>query len=225
MCFTSFAFYSLSYPWKEPFQNRFESVVQMFIVLPFTKVQFFSFSWISLDKGVQQGSIHGESKQSQARKAIIRMLGEINWPLRMYIWINYEWTITVYVVYDIIRVLRMKWKFDRMWYHQFGKDATIIQNQHLNYCWRLTHLCWMLCDVEFNAIYGILWYIYYGNIYMYFTGFLVRCLFINKFVSLPVQNRNTFITAWLELLVLFEHHDLLVSILWFLGKRLLFMIL
>lgn len=32
--------------------------------------------FISALKGVQQGSIHGESKQSQSRKAIIRMLGK-----------------------------------------------------------------------------------------------------------------------------------------------------
>lgn len=37
---------------------------------------FMSFFCFSVSTGVQQGSIHGESKQSQSRKAIIRMLGK-----------------------------------------------------------------------------------------------------------------------------------------------------
>lgn len=34
--------------------------------------------------GVQQGSIHGESKQTQSRKAIIRMLGKEKMPRKQF---------------------------------------------------------------------------------------------------------------------------------------------
>lgn len=37
----------------------------------------YSLLFLSHPTGVQQGSIHGESKQTQSRRAIIRMLGKI----------------------------------------------------------------------------------------------------------------------------------------------------